>query len=508
MASRGRRYDGEPKLNVKKVLAVLIILAVIVMCIVLIVKFATDDSSTEIKTVANSYITVFSENKWGVINSKGETIIQPTYDDMIIIPDPTKAVFIVQSDVNLEAGTYNSRAINDKGEEIFTSYQRVEALQNIDSSNMITYDTTALKVFNGEKYGLINFNGTEILSPTYDSIMPLSGVRNSFVTSKDGLYGLVDNSGNVIIDNLYTEISSLTDKYEDGYVVRDQNGNYGLINYNKKQVLECKYSEIKHVSGNNLYAVRENGNLELINEKGEVLIGSGFEDIINIASNNVIFLRDNKYGVMSSDGTVLIEPTYDELTYAFDGNYVAKKEDIYGIINTSNETKVEFSYSYITYMSDESIIEADKADGSTDLMDTSFNVKVTGIVSEINTNKGYVKVRVNNENKYYNFRLEERTAQDIFTTNTLFLSRQNGKYGYVNKEGIVVVDYIYDDATEQNDYGYVAVKQNGVWGALDQNGNVIVTPSYELTQNTVISFIGKWHLAPDLNANYYTDVNE
>lgn len=508
MASRGRRYDGEPKLNVKKVLAVLIILAVIVMCIVLIVKFATDDSSTEIKTVANSYITVFSENKWGVINSKGETIIQPTYDDMIIIPDPTKAVFIVQSDVNLEAGTYNSRAINDKGEEIFTSYQRVEALQNIDSSNMITYDTTALKVFNGEKYGLINFNGTEILSPTYDSIMPLSGVRNSFVTSKDGLYGLVDNSGNVIIDNLYTEISSLTDKYEDGYVVRDQNGNYGLINYNKKQVLECKYSEIKHVSGNNLYVVRENGNLELINENGEVLIGSGFEDIINIASNNVIFLRDNKYGVMSSDGTVLIEPTYDELTYAFDGNYVAKKEDSYGIINTSNETKVEFSYSYITYMSDESIIEADKADGSTDLMDTSFNVKVTGIVSEINTNKGYVKVRVNNENKYYNFRLEERTAQDIFTTNTLFLSRQNGKYGYVNKEGIVVVDYIYDDATEQNDYGYVAVKQNGVWGALDQNGNVIVTPSYELTQNTVINFIGKWHLAPDLNANYYTDVNE
>ena len=508
MASRGRRYDGEPKLNVKKVLAVLIILAVIVMCIVLIIRFATDDSSTETKVVANSYITVFSGDKWGVINSRGETIIQPTYDDMIIIPDPTKAVFIVQSDVNLKAGTYNSRAINDKGEEIFTSYQRVEALQNIDSSNMITYDTTALKVFNGEKYGLINFNGTEILSPTYDSIMPLSGVRNSFVTSKDGLYGLVDNSGNVIIDNLYTEISSLTDKYEDGYVVRDQNGNYGLINYNKKQVLECKYSEIKHVSGNNLYVVRENGNLELINENGEVLIGSGFEDIINIASNNVIFLRDNKYGVMSSDGTVLIEPTYDELTYAFDGNYVAKKEDSYGIINTSNETKVEFSYSYITYMSDESIIEADKADGSTDLMDTSFNVKVTGIVSEINTNKGYVKVRVNNENKYYNFRLEERTAQDIFTTNTLFLSRKDGKYGYVNKEGIVVVDYIYDDATEQNDYGYVAVKQNGVWGALDQNGNVIVSPSYELAQNTVISFIGKWHLAPDLNANYYTDVNE
>ena len=508
MANRGRRYDGEPKLNIKKVLAVLIILAVIIMCIILIVKFATDGSSTEIKTVANSYITIFSEDKWGVINSKGEIIIEPSYDDMIIIPDPTKAVFIVQSDVNLEAGTYNSKAINENGEEIFTSYQKIEAMQNIDSNNLITYDTTALKVYNGEKYGLINFNGTEILAPTYDSIVPLSKVKNSFITSKDGLYGLVDNSGNVIIDNLYTEITSLTDKYEDGYVVKDQNGNYGLINYNKKQVLECKYSEIKHVSGNNLYVVKENGNLKLINENGEVLIENGFDDIKSIDSNNVIFVKNNKYGVMASDGTVLVEPTYDELTYAFNGNYIAKKDNAYGIINSSNETKVDFTYNYIIYMSDESFIEADKADGSTDILDTSFNVKVTGIISEINTNKGYVKVRVNGENKYYNFKLEERTAKDIFTTNTLFLSKQNGKYGYVNSEGIVVVDYIYDDATEQNDYGYVAVKQNGVWGALDQNGNVVVSPSYELSQNTVISFIGKWHLAPDLNANYYTDVNE
>lgn len=508
MSNRGRRYDGEPKLNIKKVLAVLIILAVIVMCVVLIFKFATDESSSETKAVANSYITVFSGDKWGVINSKGETIISPTYDDMIVIPDPTKAVFIVQSDVNLDAGTYSSKAIDNKGNSLFASYERVEALQNVDSSNVITYDTNALKVYNGEKYGLINFNGTEILSPTYDSITPLKGVKNSLITVKDGLCGLVDNSGNVIIDNLYTEISPLTNRYEDGYVVKDQNGNYGLINYNKQQVLECKYSEIKNVYGNSMYVVRENGNLELINSNGEVLLSSGFEDITSIDSNNVVFKRNGKYGIMSTDGTVLVEPTYDELTFAFSNNYIAKNGENYGIINTSNETKLDFTYSYITYMSDESLLEADKADGNTDLLDTSFNVKVTGIVSEINTSKGYVKVRVNGEYKYYNFRLEEKKAQDIFTTNTLFLSKKNGKYGYVNKEGIVVVDYIYDDATEQNDYGYVAVKQNGVWGALDQNGNVVVTPSYELAQNTVISFIGKWHLAPDINANYYTDVKE
>ncbi len=508
MSGRGKRYEGEPKLNIKKVLAVIIVLIVIIMCIVLIVKFATSDGNSSTKIVANSYLTVYSGGKWGVINSKGETIIEPSYEDMIVIPDPTKAVFIYQYNVNLEDGTYNSGAINDKGERLFSSYDSVEAMQNVDSSNYVTYDTNVLKVSKNGKYGLINFNGTEILECTYDSITPLAGVKNSFVTMLGGLYGLVDNSGNVIIDNLYTGISSLTDRYEDGYIVRDSNGNYGLINYNKKQVLECKYSDIENVCGNSMYVVKENGNIEVVNSNGEVVLGSGFDNITSIDSGNLVFVRNEKYGVMSTDGTVLIEPTYDELTYAFDGNYIARNGENYGIINTSNETKLDFKYSYIAYMRDESFIEADRTDGLTDLLDNSFNVKVTGIVSEINTSKGFVKVRVDDEYKYYNFRLEERTSQEVFTSNTLFLSKQNGKYGYVDKNGIVIVDYIYDDATEQNDYGYVAVKSNGVWGALDQNGNVVVRPSYKLSLNTVISFIGKWHLAPDLNANYYTDENE
>ena len=320
MSSRGKRYDSEPKLNVKKVLAVLIVLVVIIMCIVLIIKFATTDGNAETKVVANSYITVYSGEKWGVINSKGETVIDTTYDDMIIIPDATKAVFIYQSNVDLDKGTYNSNAINDKGEALFTAYDSVEALQNVDSNNYITYDTNALKVKKNGKYGLINFNGTEILSCTYDSITPLRNVKNSFVTVIDGKYGLVDNSGNVIIDNLYSEITSLTNKYEDGYIVKDASGKYGLINYNKKQVLECKYSEIENVCGNELYVVKENGNLEVVNSSGEALIQNGIDKVTSIDSGNITFVKNEKYGVMTSEGTTLIEPIYDELAYAFDGN--------------------------------------------------------------------------------------------------------------------------------------------------------------------------------------------
>ena len=114
-----------------------------------------------------------------------------------------------------------------------------------------------------------------------------------------------------------------------------------------------------------------------------------------------------------------------------------------------------------------------------------------------------MKVRVNSDYKYYNFKFEEKKNTEILANNTLFLSKKDGKYGYVDKNNVVVVNYIYDDATEQNDSGYVAVKKNGKWGAINSKGETTVEPTLSLENNPIIDFIGSWHLAEDINANYY-----
>ena len=140
------------------------------------------------------------------------------------------------------------------------------------------------------------------------------------------------------------------------------------------------------------------------------------------------------------------------------------------------------------------------------VFDSNFEEKVTGIVSEINASKGYIRVYTEGEYKYFNFKFEEKLSSTFLTTNTLFLSKKNGKYGYIDKDGNVVVDYIYDDATEQNTSGYVAVKKDGLWGSIDTKGNVVIKPEYNLDNNIKIDFIGSWHLCEDVNANYYLDV--
>ena len=505
--SRGKRYDGEPKLNMKKVFSAVLLLLVLVIVIVLAVKDKDKPKKAQGKNVSNSYIAVYTNDKWGVINSKGEIVVDAKYDNMVLIPDSTKGIFICQENVDLENGTYSSYAIDEKQNKLFDKYDKVEALQNVDKNGAVFYESNVLKVQKDGKYGLINFSGKELTEIEYTSITPMKNVSKSFITEKDGKKGLVDNAGSIIIDNVYKEIMPLTDKYEDGYIVKDENDKYGLINYSKKQVLECKYSQIMNIYGSNMYVVKEADDIKLVTDEGETKLTNAFKEVISIDNSNLIVKENGKYGVISSSGETVINKEYEDLKYAFDGNYIAKKEGKYGIINTLGNTLVDFNYNNIIY-ANEGFIEAEKEDGQTDILNTIFEVKVSGIISEINTKLGYLKVRTNGEYKYYNFKLEEKEITDVLSANTLFLSKKGDKYGFVNANGVVVVDYIYDDATEQNDYGYAGVKLNGKWGAIDSSGKVVVEPQYDFMQNTVISFINNWHLAPDLNANYYTDIAE
>ena len=501
--SRGRRYDSEPKLNIKKVIAVIIAILVIVMFVIGIKELLKGNDDVKEKTFVTAYYTIYENGKWGVINTNQKIIIEPSYDEMIIIPDNSKPIFVCTVNPNYDEGTFETKVLDNNNKELYTNYDKVEVIYNQDKANNLWYEKNMLKVQKDGKYGLINLEGKEILGCSYDEIKTIPGTKNVLITVKDGKQGIVDNIGNIIIENEYEQINSITEKYENGFIVKAENGKYGIVNSNGELILETKYDEIKNVYGNNMYVVKEAAKWKIVNKENSYL-EDAFEDVKQINVNNVIAKKNGKYGIVLTSGEVKVDYTYDDLTFIFTDTYIAKKGDKYGIININNEEKLAFNYTYINYEEEADFIRAQKENSQTELLDREFNVKAEGIVSEINTDKNYIRVRVGEEYKYYNFKLEEKQNTEILSTNTIFLSKKDGKYGYVNSKGIVVVDYIYDDATEQNKYGYVSVKKDGKWGALDQIGKVIVEPTYTLENNLVIDFIGQYHLAEDINANYYT----
>ena len=507
--SRGKRYDGEQKLNLKKVFAVFIAIAVIIMFVIGINRLFNAESSTEEKNVALRYFPVYTNGKWGVIDSRGNIIIDSAYDEYIVVPDSTKGIFICTYDVNYEDGTYKTKVLNEKNNEVCTNYDTVEALENYDSSNNLEYVSNILKVSQDGKYGIIDTNGNQVVDCNYDSITTLKGVDNSLLTEVDGSYGIVDNVGSVIINNEYASIEPISDRYEEGYIVKNKDGKYGVINYSKTVALETEYDDIKNAYGNGkYYIVKEGNDWKIVDTDGKEYLSGKYDDILDINGENAIVENDGKFGVVSiSDGKNVIDAKYDSITYASTNKYIVMQNSKSGIIDSDGNQLIELQYSSLVYRDYADLYEGVKEDYTSDIIDSNMTVRLSNvIITEWNSNGGYIRVNDNGEYKYYNFRLEERTNRELLTSNTIFLDRnEEGKYGFLDKNGNVVVNYIYDDASEQNDFGYASVKQNGLWGAVDSRGQIAIAPSYTMENNALVEFIGKWHLGEDLNLYYFTD---
>ena len=488
---RGKRYNGEAKLNMKKVFAVIIALVVIIMFIFIIYKLVANGQGTRMTSVY--YFTALENNKYGVINNKGETIIEPSYQEYIVIPNSGKDIFLCTYDVDYDNNTYKTKALNSKNEEIFTDYSQIEAISNYDENNNITYEQNALKVQKDGKYGIIDINGNELLPCEYDDLYSLKNTDNSIIIEKDEKKGLVDSTGKKVIDTIYKDILPLGDDYKLGYIVVDENNNYGVVDCNNQEVLEPQYEDIKSMTDDGKYIVKENENWELVNKDGtvnEITALENADDVAGIKLGNIIIENNNKFGVINQDGDEIVSTDYDDIKFAFTDTFIIEEDGKYGLANSENKIVIDPIYETMNYIDSADLIEASEDGITSNLIDSSLETKLSGIVSEINTNKSYIKIRVDDEDKYYNYRFEEQSEKDINTSNTLFLTKQNNKYGFVDKDGNEVVECTYDDARTQNAYGYAAVQKDGKWGAIEQTGKVVVETTYDLSDSMQIDFIG------------------
>lgn len=182
--AKGKRYDGERKLNLKKVFGVIIAFAVLVMIIISIVKVLNTDTTTY-NEIVTQYFSSYTNGKWGVIDQEGKVVIENTYDEMIVIPNSKEAIFICIYEIDDNAGTYKTKVVNEKNEEIFTNYDLVEAIDNYDSKQNIWFEDNVLRVKKEGKYGLIDFKDNLVLPCEYDEISSLKSVTDNLIVKKD-----------------------------------------------------------------------------------------------------------------------------------------------------------------------------------------------------------------------------------------------------------------------------------------------------------------------------------
>ena len=76
----------------------------------------------------------------------------------------------------------------------------------------------------------INFKGKEILKPEYTKIYALQGTEKTIVLENEngkGIFSTVSND--IVVEVKYSEITSINDNYENGYIVKNLNNKCGII---------------------------------------------------------------------------------------------------------------------------------------------------------------------------------------------------------------------------------------------------------------------------------------
>lgn len=215
-----------------------------------------------------------TNNKYGCINTKGETVLDFKYDDLGSISED--GLIACGTDVDRPGWSARSiqyRYIDKTGKTVIDS-KYYDALEFHDGVALVNTSNAFDQSKNGS-WGLINERGTEVVWPRYSHLSYIADNRYKFL---DGLYGIMDASGKEIVPATYINIGDFTDGIA---VATDKYNTQGYIDVNGNVVIEFIYKEATDFQNgyagvtdvNNLsYIIDKSGNIIVMLEKGYNLI--------------------------------------------------------------------------------------------------------------------------------------------------------------------------------------------------------------------------------------------
>ncbi|MDO6810621.1 WG repeat-containing protein [Zobellia galactanivorans] len=208
---------------------------------------------------------------------------------------------------------------------------------------------------------------------------------------------------------------------------------------------------------NNVYIFERNGKMGIIDKNMKILIQAEYDDFNEFVQVEdeifTIYKKKGKYGILNLNGTEITSAKYDWIySTKVKGIFACKKiaETTFGLLNQNGEEMTKPNYrGGIDFISPEllRIIETD----GTRLM--TLNEKII-------TKNTYKRIFDNFES-------------DSFVFNT-----KDNTYGYLDKNGNVIIDDIFEDA--YNFHGkYAIAKKNGKYGIINKKGEFVLQPIYQ-----------------------------
>ncbi len=389
------------------------------------------------ESIYNSTVLKYCENnKYGLIDFSGKKITEPIYDEMSSLTDKygeilikengkygvinIKGVYLVRSKYDYIKGDAYSKNGNykdsgyivgnrtkqgmrygyiDKNEKEILKMEQ-ESLYRVTE---ISFDDTYLIASQNGRYALYK-NKDNLTGYKYIDIFYNNGT-NSFTVQKNKSYGLINVSGDIVIPEEYEELivvgiyakahkgdvdytydlngrlvensqfvslqETTTGKF---YISIDENYKYGIVDKEKKIVIENKYDYIDEIQSTGLLIATvgknitiysagakeifsvKNANLEMVGDYIEVTTSDEFYYLSKDGkkvNNKTVYIENSiyasksgkKWGFVDLKDNSVIPYIYDEVTEINEFGFAGiKKNGKWGVINKNAEVILEPTY--------------------------------------------------------------------------------------------------------------------------------------------------------------------
>lgn len=233
---------------------------------------------------------------------------------------------------------------------------------------------------------------------------------------------------------------------------------YGYINKDGEVIIPFKFTRAYDFNEFGLAIIKENNKFGLIDIKGNYNVNPQFDNINPYKEGRAIYTEKSKMGVLDEKGNKLRDVVYDYIGNYNDGYAVVAKmngkSSKYGYIDLDGKEITEVKYMHANDFNDGFGLIKIK-DREFALIDTQGNISNT-----------------------YNFEYVGSYGEDLMVFSILL----GGPYGYINRDGEIVISPIYCDAKGFNDGVAVVSRSNNniicTHGVIDKLGRQIYGEIY------------------------------
>jgi len=357
------------------------------------------------------------------------------------------------------------------------------------SGDVLFYESDIAKQFDEDTYGpdIYAFSDGLARVETYDSVgfinkqgkfvIPM-GKYSSGSDFNDGIARVTDEDYNSFFINKSQEkLFDTNDDYSYGSFVNERsvfydygNDQYGVIDENGNIVVKASLDYANDYVGE-FALYKEIGKYGVVNKKGEFVLPPTFKDAI-ISPDGYVAGYDGVYTVfLDSNMQPLNKVIGDNLYNMYDNVYIDSNNDGYTFEDLSGKVLGTFDDYY--HLGDY-IFELSEGR----LLDTSSVSKQVAVDSDLKINTDYDFIYVNNQGEEV-IKLKGYDSAEPFSEG-LAVVEKNGKFGYINTLGEVVIPLRYISA-ESFYEGRASVETPSDYLTIDKVGKVIES-SYDTVE--------------------------